>query len=89
MDEGAVIASMKSWDGFRILGAFKTEAIALTVCKESGIDVESEEFCLDFVQMDKVSMCQNLLLDQKSVRKGFRRVHIYDMNHSLLQGQRN
>ena len=45
MDQGTVIASMKSWDGFRILGAFKNEEVALEICKDHGIDVESEEFC--------------------------------------------
>ena len=83
MDDGTVIASVKSWDGFRILGAFKNEATALDVCKNHGIDVESEEFCLDFVQMNKVSRCQNLLLNQDTVQKGFRRVHVYDLNNHL------
>ncbi len=85
MDHGTVIASMKSWDGFRVLGAFKNEDTALEVCRAHGIDVESEEFCLDFVQMDKVSRCQNLLLNQDTVHRGFRRVHVYDLNASLKE----
>ena len=85
MDQGTVIASMKSWDGFRILGAFKNEEAALEICKDHGIDVESEEFCLDFVQMNKVSRCQNLLLNQDTVQRGFRRVHVYDLNSHLKE----
>ena len=85
MDEGTVIASVKSWDGFRILGAFKSEEDAIEICKAHGIDVESEEFCLDFVQMNKVSRCQNLLLNQETVRRGFRRVHVYDLNTTLKE----
>ncbi len=85
MDHGTVIASMKSWDGFRILGAFKNEEAALEICRDHGIDVESEEFCLDFVQMNKVSRCQNLLLNQDTVQRGFRRVHVYDLNNTLKE----
>ena len=61
------------------------EATALDVCREHGIDVESEEFCLDFVQMNKVSRCQNLLLNQDTVQRGFRRVHVYDLNSHLQE----
>ena len=78
MDAGAVVGSMKGWDGVRVLGVFDDEATAIRVCKEAGIDVESEEFCLDFVQKNKVSICQNLLLNESTLQKGFRRVHVYD-----------
>ena len=78
MDTGAVVASMKSWDGIRILGVFDNEQSAINICKEARIDVESEEFCLDFIQMNKISTCQNLLLNEKSVLRGLRRVNIYD-----------
>ena len=85
MDDGTVIASVKSWDGFRVLGAFKNEETALEICSAHGIDVESEEFCLDFVQMNKVSRSQNLLLNQDTVQRGFRRVHVYDLNSTLKE----
>ncbi len=76
-DTGAVVASIKSWDGIRMLGVFRDEATALRVCSSSNIDIKSEEFTLDFVVMDKISICQNLLLNETSVHQGLRRVHIY------------
>ena len=76
-DTGAVIASVKSWDGIRILGVFSDEKTALKTCKECNIDIKSEEFTLDFVVMNKISICQNLLLNETSVQQGLRRVHIY------------
>ena len=48
-------------------------------------EIVLNQFCLDFVQMDKVSRCQNLLLNQDTVHRGFRRVHVYDLNASLKE----
>jgi len=73
-----VVASLKSWDGTRILGVFDGEAIALEACNEMGIDTESEHFSLDFIEMNKISRCQTILVDHNSYGKSFRRVHVYE-----------
>tara|TARA_B100000700_G_scaffold205325_1_gene225751 strand:- start:276 stop:530 length:255 start_codon:yes stop_codon:yes gene_type:complete len=75
-----VVASLKSWDGTRILGVFETEPIAVRSCKEAGIDTECEDFNLDFIEMNKVSKCQTILVDHSTYGKGFRRIHVYEPN---------
>ena len=80
---GAVVACIKSWDGIRILGVFSDEEAALETCRASRINTESEDFTLDFVIMDKISICQNLLLNEKSVHQGLRRVHIYSQESAF------
>ena len=73
-----VIASLKSWDGTRVLGVFETEDIALEQCRLNRIDTESEDFNLDFVTINKISVCQTMLVDHNSYGRSFRRVHVYD-----------
>ncbi len=73
-----VIASLKSWDGTRILGVFENEDLAIKTCETIGINTNCEEFNLDFVQMNKVSLCQTILVDKNSTNKGFRRTHVYE-----------
>ena len=72
-----IIASMRSWDGSRILGAFDSEKEALKACNDAGYDVEGDEFYLDVVEMNKVSDSQHLVLDPSVTTKNFKRVHIY------------
>lgn len=73
-----VVASLKSWDGTRILGVFDTEKNAIDACRLAKIDTETEDFNLDFIEINKVSMCQTILVDDKSYGRLFRRMHVYD-----------
>lgn len=75
-----VVASLKSWDGTRILGVFETEDIAVERCREAGIETECEDFNLDFIEINKVSKCQTVLVDNSTYGKGFRRIHVYGAN---------
>ncbi len=75
-----VVASLKSWDGTRILGVFETEDIAVECCKKASIDTECEDFNLDFIEMNKVSKCQTIVVDNSTFGKGFRRIHVYEAN---------
>jgi hypothetical protein len=78
LDNQVVVASLKSWDGTRILGVFNTENAAVAACELARIDTETEDFHLDFVEINKVSMCQTILVDDKSYGRSFRRMHVYD-----------
>ena len=73
-----VVASLKSCDGTRILGVFDTEEVAIEICERAKINTELEDFHLDFVETNKVSMCQTILVDDKSYGRYFRRMHVYD-----------
>lgn len=73
-----VVASLKSWDGTRILGVFDTEDAAIKACKLSNINTEVDDFYLDFIEMNKISMCQTILVDDKSHASYFSRMHVYD-----------
>ena len=72
-----VVAMIKSWDGTRVLGVFDNESTALEKCKKI-VDINSEEFSLDFVVMNKISMCQSLEVSSDDSAKAWRRRHIYD-----------
>ena len=72
-----VIASMRSWDGSRILGAFNSEKEALKLCDDAGYDINGEEFYLDVVDMNKISDSQHLVLDPSTTTKNFKRIHVY------------
>ena len=72
-----VVASVKSWDGTRILGVFDSQELALQRCASAGFDVNGEEFHLDIVEINKISEVLSLLIsDDKEVRN-FIKMHIY------------
>ena len=71
------IASARSWDGTRILGVFESEEEAFRLCREAGFDVDSDEFYIDIVEINKVSSSQNLILDTASTTRNFKRIHVY------------
>lgn len=72
-----VVASVRSWDGTRILGVFDSQELALQCCTDAGFDVDGEEFHLDVVEINKISEVLSLLIsDNKDVRN-FIKMHIY------------
>ena len=75
-----VVASIKGWDGTRVLGVFDSEENAMRVCEAAGFDVVGEDFYLDFVEVNKVSQCQTLLMDTELATKNFKRIHVYVEN---------
>lgn len=72
-----VVASIRSWDGTRVLGVFDNESIALEVCKNI-VDVNCEDFSLDFVVMNKLSLHQSMEVNGKSNGGCWRRKHVYE-----------
>jgi hypothetical protein len=72
-----VVASLKSWDGIRILGVFDTEDAANKACESLDIDTDIDNYNLDFVEINKISMCQTIIVDHNSHGKSFRRMHVY------------
>ena len=73
-----VVASVKGWDGTRVLGVFNNEETALKLCEVAGFDVNGEDFYLDFVEMNKISEYQTLLMDTELPSRNFKRIHVYD-----------
>ena len=73
-----VIASVSGWDGVRIVGAFSSKELAVKLCKDAGIETDSDSFYIDVVEIDKVSRNYQLVVDPSNDIKGFVKVHIYD-----------
>ena len=72
-----VIASIRGWDGTRILGAFESEDKAMSLCRDAGFDVDGDEFYIDIVEINQVSDSQNLVLDPDTTSRNFKRIHVY------------
>jgi hypothetical protein len=72
-----VIASVRGWDGSRILGAFESEEEAFRLCRDAGFDVDGDDFYIDVVEINKVSSSQNLVLDTDATTRNFKRIHVY------------
>ena len=72
-----VVASIRSWDGTRILGVFDSQELALKQCSEAGFDIDGEEFHLDAVEMNKVSKVLSLFVSDDKKSRNFVKVHIY------------
>lgn len=72
-----VVASIRSWDGCRILGAFESENDAFVHCKDAGFDVNDDSFYLDIMEINKVSNAYSLLMNDDADNKNFIKKHIY------------
>jgi len=72
-----VVASIRSWDGTRILGVFDSQELAFECCAAAGFDINGEEFQLDIVEVNKISEVLSLVVGaDKEVRNSIK-VHIY------------
>ena len=72
-----IVASIRGWDGTRVLGVFDSQELALTHCEAAGYDVSGENFHLDVTEMNKVSESMSLLVDASEKVKNYVKVHIY------------
>ena len=84
MDDTLVIASIRSWDGVRILGAFLSEEQAVKECRKSGYDTDHIDFYLDVLSVGKISATQSLLVDGTKKPGASVRVHIYSEDNEIM-----
>ena len=71
-----VVASIRSWDGCRILGAFKSKDEAFEKCEAAGFNTKNDSFYLDIMEINKVSDAYSLIVSDKD-NKNFIKKHLY------------